>query len=194
MSRKPRSWFPGARFHITARGNRGTDLFYDDLDFKAYLDFIQLCKEETPFILHAYCLMTNHVHLLIEVLQHPPGDIMKFIQFRYAKHFNKRHKLHGHVFQGRYYSKMIQTRPYFLAASKYIHLNPVTARMCLLPDRYVWSSYRQYLSEGEGSIVYTKALLDCFEEPKRKRYEAYIIEKGGVAFDNYCEEYRPQGS
>ncbi|MBH0230758.1 transposase [Halobacillus yeomjeoni] len=95
MSRKPRFWFPGARFHITAKGNRGTDLFYDDFYFQAYLNFIQHCKEEITFILYAYCLMTNYVHLLIEVLQHPPGDMMKLVQFRYAKYFNKHHKPHG---------------------------------------------------------------------------------------------------
>lgn len=194
MSRKPRIWFPGARFHLTARGNRGTDLFYDDCDFQAYLDLLVKCREEMPFVLHAYCLMTNHVHLLMEVHQHSPGDIMKYVQFRYAKYFNKRHKVTGHLFQGRYYSKLIDTRAYFLAASKYIHRNAVTAGICSTPGRYVWSSYRQYVNKEEQGLVHTRSLLDCFAEPKRMRYKAYILEEGGEVFGDYCQEYRPQGS
>ncbi|SDO55357.1 transposase [Halobacillus aidingensis] len=194
MSRKPRQWYKGARYHITARGNRGSDLFYDDADFEEYIRFIRWCQEDMPFILHAYCLMTNHIHFLLEVKNHSPGEIMKFIQFRYAKYFNSRHKVYGHLFQGRYYSKLVDTRAYFLAASKYIHLNPVEAGICSKPQSYMWSSYPCYLSNKECPILTTQALLDCFHEPKRLRYSAYIMQEGEEAFGDYCKEYRPQGS
>ena len=194
MARNPRQWYKGARFHITARGNRGGDLFYDDADFESYLNFIRWCQKDIPFILHAYCLMTNHVHLLLEVKNHSPGKIMQFIQFRYAKSFNSRHNVYGHVFQGRYYSKLVNTRAYFLAASKYIHVNPVEAGICSKPESYIWSSYLCYLAKEESAIVTTHTLLDCFQKPKRLRYKAYIMAKGGETFGDYRKEYRPQGS
>ncbi|MFG6119323.1 transposase [Thalassobacillus sp. B23F22_16] len=194
MSRKPRQWYPGARYHITARGNRGAAVFFNDDDYDMYLQLILRCQKEIPFTVHAFCLMTNHIHLLLEVYNHPPGEIMQFIQFRYAKYFNKQHKFNGHLFQGRYYSKLIETTSYFLAASKYIHLNPVNAGMVAVPEAYRWSSYPAYLGKEQHSFLTRKPLLDCFVDPKIQRYKNYIEEKGGKAYGDYCEEYRPEGA
>ncbi|MGP4060986.1 transposase [Halobacillus sp. H74] len=170
MSRNPRQWYNKARFHITARGNRGGDLFYDDADYESYLNFIRWCQKDLPFILHVYCLMTYHVHLLVEVKNHLSGEILQFIEFRYAKYFNSRPKVYGHVFQGRYYSKLVDTRACFLAASKYIHVNSVEAGICSKPESYLLISYLCYSAEEESAIVITHAL----KKPKRLGYKAYI--------------------
>lgn len=176
MARRPRFWYPGALFHITARGNRGSDLFYDQFDFESYLELVQSCQYEYPFKLHAFCLMSNHVHLLIEVQNHPPGDIMKYIQFRYAKYFNRRHDITGHVFQGRYYSSMIDSIHYLLEVSKYIHLNPVKAGVTSKPGDYKWSSYHSYMNTDDQSFLSTNQILEHFNDPKNHSYECYVLE------------------
>ncbi len=141
MARKIRKWFPGATYHITARGNRRDSIFYDVQDYQYYMDLVSACKNDIPFTIHAYCLMPNHIHLLLETAEKPPGNIFKFIHTRYAIYFNKRYDLTGHVFQGRYHSSLIDSEDYFLRASSYIHLNPVEAKIVHKPEHYFWSSY-----------------------------------------------------
>src|SRR5699024_10648536 len=109
-------------YHITSRGNRRSALFYDHQDHQAYLDILDETKFYYPFYLHAYCLMTNHVHLQIETINHHTKHIMKRLNSRYAMYFNKRHRLVGHVFQGRYGAEIIETKDYLLEVSRYIHL------------------------------------------------------------------------
>lgn len=110
MARKFRTWYPGAMYHITSRGNRRSALFYDDIDRKTYLELLEETKAFYPFHLHAYCLMTNHIHLQLETTPHHTKCIMKMLNSRYALHFNKRHRLVGHVFQGRYGAELIETK------------------------------------------------------------------------------------
>ncbi len=113
MSRKHRAWYQGAMYHIASRGNRRSELFYNDIDRKAYLEILEETRFFHPFYIHA-CLMTNHIHLQLEATTHRIRHIMKRLNTKYALHFNKHHKLVGHVFQGRY-------------GSGYIYLNPVEA-------------------------------------------------------------------
>ncbi|WP_027445404.1 REP-associated tyrosine transposase [Pontibacillus marinus] len=177
MARNPRIWYPGAMFHITARGNRGSSLFNDEADFNQYLDLVKLCQTEYPFKLHAYCLMTNHIHLLIEVDNYTSGEIMKFIQFKYAKYYNKRYEVTGHLFQGRYYANVIKSIDYLLEVSKYIHLNPVKAGIVLSPESYRWSSYNIYMmSEVNNGFVDTSKVLKHFITPKQEQYKEYVNE------------------
>ncbi|MBM7599568.1 REP element-mobilizing transposase RayT [Virgibacillus halotolerans] len=177
MARKPRTWFPGAIYHITARGNRRDTMFYDAQDYQYYLDLIKACKQDIPFDIHAYCLMPNHIHLLLETRDDPPGSIFKFIHTRYAIHFNKRYELTGHVFQDRYHSNIIDSENYFLRASSYIHLNPVEAKIVRKPEHYFWSSYAIYLDETtHNPIVETKKILSSFQEPSRQAYYTYVGE------------------
>jgi REP element-mobilizing transposase RayT len=88
LSRSRRIWFPGAKYHITSRGNRRSAIFYDDYDHHAYLELLEEARFYWPFFLHSYCLMTNHVHLQLETIQHHPKEIMKFLNSRYAMDFN----------------------------------------------------------------------------------------------------------
>jgi putative transposase len=173
LSRKHRVWFPGARFHITSRGNRRSAIFYDDFDREAYLQFLEEARCYFPFYLHSYCLMTNHIHLQIETIQHHPKDMMKMLNSRYAMYFNKRHRLVGHVFQGRYGSELIDSSDYLLEVNRYIHLNPVEAKMVKSPEDYRWSSYTNYISESMNPLISTTKVLSHFPEPQKENYRNF---------------------
>jgi putative transposase len=174
LSRKHRVWFPGVVYHITSRGNRRETIFYDDFDREKYLQFLEEARCYFPFFLHSYCLMTNHIHLQIETINHHPKEMMKLINSRYAMFFNKRHDLVGHVFQGRYGAEIIDTANYFLEVSRYIHLNPVDAKMVSSPNDYRWSSYLAYISKSENPHITTTKILSYFPEPQKESYCKFV--------------------
>jgi REP element-mobilizing transposase RayT len=174
MSRNHRIWFPGAKYHITNRGNRRSSIFYDDFDRDAYLQLLEETRGYYPFYLHAYCLMTNHIHLQIETIHHHPKDMMKMLNSRYAMYFNKRHRLVGHVFQGRYGAELIDSSDYLLDVSRYIHLNPVEAKMVKSPRDYRWSSYSAYISDYANPHVTTIKILSHFPEPQKENYRKFV--------------------
>jgi REP element-mobilizing transposase RayT len=177
LSRSHRIWFPGATYHITSRGNRKSIIFYDDFDHIAYLEFLEEARSYWPFILHSYCLMTNHVHLQLETIQHHPKEFMKYLNSRYAMYFNKRYDLVGHVFQGRYGAEIINSDEYFLDVGRYIHLNPVTAKMVEAPELYPWSSYPSYITNSFNPHITTEKTLSFFPEPQRENYLKYVEEQ-----------------
>jgi putative transposase len=174
LSRKPRVWFPGAHYHITSRGNRRSALFYDDFDRFTYLEKLEDARSLFPFYLHTYCLMTNHVHLQIETIQHHPMEIMKFINMRYAIYFNKRYQFDGHVFQGRYGAELIDSIAYQLDVSRYIHLNPFEASMVKSPEFFPWSSYSAYITDSVNPHVTTEKILSFFQTPKKENYRKFV--------------------
>ncbi|WP_332695165.1 transposase [Halalkalibacter lacteus] len=177
MSRKHRVWYPGAIYHITARGNRRTALFENRNDYLTYLAILADVKSQYLFHLHSYCLMTNHIHLQIETSKFHIKDIMKELHARYAVWFNKEHHYIGHLFQGRYGDKLIKEDAYFLEVSRYIHLNPLEAHMVKRPQDYRWSSYRAYLSSRQDPLVTTKRTLSYFSNPKNDHYQQFVLSK-----------------
>ena len=174
MSRKHRIWFPGAKYHITSRGNRRSAIFYDHFDHQVYLELLEEVRSYFPFHLHSYCLMTNHIHLQIETIQHHPKEMMKMLNSRYAMYFNKRHHLVGHVFQGRYGAELIEETDYFLEVSRYIHLNPVEANMVKYPEEYPWSSYLAYISDYANPRITTTKILSHFPESQNESYRKFV--------------------
>ncbi len=174
MARKKRHWFPGAKYHIICRGNRKAALFEERIDRLKYLSYLEQARQAFPFHLHAYCLMTNHVHLSIETFDHPPGEIMKVINSNYARYFNDKYEYTGHVFQGRYTAELLDSMMYEIDVSKYIHLNPVKARMVTKPEDYYWSSYRAYFSYKKDPHVYPDYILSLFQKPVREAYQRYV--------------------
>jgi putative transposase len=162
MPRKTRVWFPGAMYHITCRGNRHSEIFYDDQDRHRYLSYLEDTRNTYFFKLHAYCLMTNHIHLLIETKNDPPSLIMRKLNSRYAISFNKRHQFDGHVFQGRYHATLIESPDHFTLTSRYIHLNPVTANIVKKPEQYKWSSYPAYILDTPNPHITTSEILRYF--------------------------------
>ncbi len=174
MAYPPRPCFDGAIYHIAARGNNRETIFADEEDHRKYLELLGRYKRQLRFLLHAYVLMTNHVHLILE----PSGQatvsrIMQGLGIAYTQWFNRRHARVGHVFQGRFRSRIIDQEPYLLAASRYVHLNPVRARLVRHPADYLWSSYSSYLTgQSPGQLVDTEMVLTlAAARPERQREE-----------------------
>jgi REP element-mobilizing transposase RayT len=146
MAYPPRLHFDGALYHVTTRGNNRERIFHNDQDHRVYLRLLRRSKERFHCFLHAYALMPNHVHLIIEPA---PGttisQIMQSLGIAYTKYINKRYARVGHVFQGRFHSRLIERDAYLLVASRYVHRNPVRAKICGHPIDYRWSSYRAYV-------------------------------------------------
>ena len=128
-------------YHVMLRGTNRQDIFFDDKDRRSFIKFVKEIKKESPFILYAYCLMRNHVHLLIRESETPIDIFMKRIGIKYAVYFNSRHNRCGHVFQDRFKSENVEDERYFLTVYRYILRNPVKAGICSEPGDYRWSSY-----------------------------------------------------
>lgn len=174
MPRKKCPWFPGAKYHLRVRGVRRTNLFHDDEDRDIYLFLLEMAIQLFPFTLHTYCLMTNHIHLQIQTKNSPPSTIMKYINTKCAKYFNKKYHHSGHVFDKRYGKDLIDSSEYELELSKYIHLNPLKAGMVDRLEDYPWSSYPTYVLNVKSTIVSTEQILSYFQEPRIQNYEKYI--------------------
>jgi putative transposase len=144
MGRKKRVWIPNHFYHVVCRGNRRDSLFKDDSDFVTFLYILQAVYDKYPFELASYCFMTNHFHIQIRSKEVPLSKIMALINKRYANYYNNRYKITGHVFEKRYYDKIIESDTGMLEVSRYIHVNPVEARMVRQPVDYKWSSYKYF--------------------------------------------------
>jgi len=173
MTRKPRVHFPGAFYHVIARGNGGQKIFRDKQDYKSYLSFLKEYKARFHFVLYAYTLMPNHLHLLLEMSETPLSRLMQILQFRYTRNYNIKYKKWGHLFQGRYKAIVCEKDSYFLELSAYLHLNPVRAGLVERPHQYPWSSYRFYVREGKNTLVDGDFLLTQFSHNKKRARSAY---------------------
>ncbi len=173
MARKPRVHFPGAFYHVIARGNRGQKIFRDVQDYERYLEFLREYKNRFHFLLYAYTLMPNHAHLLLEMGETPLSRLMQILQFRYTRNFNIKYKKWGHLFQGRYKAILCDKDSYFLELSSYIHLNPVRAGLVEKPQQHPWSSYRSYVREDKDPLVDRDFLLTQFSNKMIVAKRAY---------------------
>ncbi len=142
MTRPLRIEYPGAVYHITSRGNEKKPVFKDDQDRENFLNTLQHVNKRYNWMCHAYCLMTNHYHILIET---PDGNLslgMRQLNGVYTQLFNKRHQRTGHLFQGRFKGILIQKDSHLLEVCRYVVLNPLRAGMIEGLDQWKWSSYR----------------------------------------------------
>ena len=148
-------------YHVMLRGTNRQDIFFDDKDRRSFIKFVKEIKKESPFILYAYCLMRNHVHLLIRESETPIDIFMKRIGIKYAVYFNSRHNRCGHVFQDRFKSEPVNDNAYFFTLIQYIHQNPVAAGISCDVASYRWSSWSEYERAGVGiqEICCTKHVL-----------------------------------
>jgi len=154
MPRKPRIVLPGHPVHIIQRGNNRSATFFSDDDNRYYLDTLAQAREESQSTIHAYVLMTNHVHILAT----PSTEIgishmMQSIGRRYVRYINKTYKRTGTLWEGRFKHSLIQDEFYYLICSRYIELNPVRAGMVAQPEDYPWSSYRHNALGQLNSII-----------------------------------------
>ena len=141
MPRQARKQSSSGIYHIMLRGTNRQTLFYNDKDCRTFIKYLKAIKAESPFILYAYCLMKNHVHLLIRESETPLETIMKRIGIKYARYFNSRYKRCGHVFQDRFKSENVEDERYFQTVYRYILRNPAKAGICAEPGDYRWNSY-----------------------------------------------------
>jgi len=164
MSRKPRIEFPGAFYHVLARGNNKQEIFKDKQDYQAYIDRLKKYHKRYKFILYVYILMANHVHLLVETGMIPLSKIMQGIQQSYTAYFHKKYDSVGHVFQGRYKSILCQRDNYLLELVRYIHLNPVRAGLMDTPEDFPWSSHQVYIGRLHQAFIEKDFILNMFSE------------------------------
>jgi putative transposase len=182
MARPLRLEYAGAVYHVMARGNQGRPIFLDERDSKQWLETVAEACQKAGWRIHAYVLMGNHYHLLLETPEPNLSAGMKWLQGTYTSRFNRRHKLFGHLFQGRYKAVVIEgaAGDYFQVVSTYIHLNPVRAGLVLPGQqklkRYPWSSYPWYLSRrAPGWLRRERVLASVGLGPGQVRgYEAYL--------------------
>jgi REP element-mobilizing transposase RayT len=179
MARKPRIEFSGAFYHVIARGNRRATIFHDEADFLAYLDRLERYRHRDGVTVHAYVLMTNHVHLLLETGTQPLSRTLQTLQFTYSQYYNRRYDKTGHVFQGRYQAILCDREAYLLELVRYLHLNPARIRTPLNPWTYRWSSHAAYLGRRGPVAVTTSPVLESLHRqrgPARQAYRKFMRE------------------
>ena len=142
MARPLRLEFPGALYHVTARGNARQEIYRDDVDRQRFLDMLGREIGQQGWLCYAYCLMSNHYHLLLETPEANLSNGMRRLNGAYGQMFNRRHDQVGHLFQGRYGSIVVDKDSYLLELCRYVVLNPVRAGVVKHPRQWRWSSYR----------------------------------------------------
>ena len=148
MPRKKRVCRSNMYHHVMLRGIDGRPTFIDERDQNRFCLLLQEASELCFFRIHAFCLMTNHVHLLVEPKTKPLSSGVHRFSSRYAQYFNRRHKRRGYVFQGRFRSILVEEGSYLKRLVRYIHLNPVEANLTARPEQYPWSSYNAYFNKA----------------------------------------------
>ena len=142
MARPLRIEYPGALYHVTSRGNARENIFLSDADRYAFLDILANTITKYNWLCHAFCLLDNHYHAIIETPDPNLSLGMRQLNGVYTQAFNRRHLRVGHVFQGRYKAILLERESYLLELCRYVVLNPVRAGMVSRPDQWKWSSYK----------------------------------------------------
>ena len=191
MARKPRIEFEGAFYHVVTRGNQRQKIFKDKSDFLKYLEILTSYKNRYNYFLYAYVLMSNHIHLLVETQKNPLSKILQGINQSYTVYFNRKYKTVGHLFQGRYKAIICDKEEYLLSLIKYIHLNPLRAKVVKTLEEYQWSSHNGYIKKSAtDKLIDTDQVLRMFSEDKakaRKLYRIYMGEPLEIKKDDvYC--------
>lgn len=183
MARPLRIEFSGALYHVTARGDRREPIYDDDEDRESFLHTLAEVVERFNWICHAYCLMTNHYHLVVET---PDGNLskgMRHLNGVFTQASNRRHRRSGHLFQGRFKAVLVDADAYLLELARYVVLNPVRAGMVSRPEAWVWSSYRAMVGEASPpSWLAVDGLLRLFGKRRgeaRQRYRRFVADGVG---------------
>ena len=173
MTRKPRLHFPAATYHVMARGIDGRALFETDDEYRIFLRILEELQKELGFIVYAWCLMPNHIHLLIQVAAVRLELIMLRLLTRYSIGYNRRRGRRGYVFQDRYRAKLCATDSYFRTLLRYIHLNPAAAGLCRGPIDWPWSGHGELTGERPVRFVSRDSALARLGVPDEERVPAY---------------------
>ncbi len=174
MPRRPRLALPHVPLHLIQRGNNRQACFFANEDYRVYLDWLTEYAGKTGCRVHAYVLMTNHVHLLVSS-EHGegPGRLMKALGQRYVQYVNRTYRRSGTLWEGRFRSCPIQEDAYLLACQRYIELNPVRANMVEHPGDYPWSSYRTHAQGEPSALIHSHPLYLALSAEETQRHAAY---------------------
>lgn len=177
MARPLRIEYEGAIYHVTARGNERSKIFFTKRDYQKFREYLAEAKSKFDFNLHAYVQMTNHYHLIIETPNKNLGKIMHYLNGSYTTYINTKRKRSGHLFQGRYKAILVDKDSYLLELSRYLHLNPLRAKMVERPEQYGHSSYASYISDRKDAMLTHEMILGMLpggEDNSRQQYRAYV--------------------
>jgi putative transposase len=178
MARPLRITFPGAFYHITSRGNERKSVFKSKRDREKFLGYLESATQRYGAVIHAYCLMDNHYHLLLETPSGNLPQIMRHINGAYTTYFNVKRDRPGHLFQGRYKAILVESDQYAKELSRYIHLNPVRAKMSEMPEAYDWSSYNYYIGRKKApEWLFREFILGYFGKnisSAQKEYKEFV--------------------
>jgi REP element-mobilizing transposase RayT len=187
MARPLRVEFPGAFYHVMNRGNAGEHVLPDDEDKQMFLDSLHRATRRFAIRVHTYCLMDNHYHLLVETPEPNLSRAMQWLNVTYASWYNRRHQRSGHVFQGRFKALLVDVDAYLTVLSRYIHRNPVRARLVTAPQEYLWSSCRDFLGQRHvPDWLTTELILGVFHREQSKAidlYRDFVAEDDAAAED-----------
>lgn len=174
MARPLRLEFAGALYHVTSRGDRREDIYESDIDRHCFLDLLGDVCDQFNWECHAYCLMSNHYHLLIETPDANLSKGMRQLNGVYTQSFNRANDRVGHVFQGRYKAILVEKQEYLLELARYIVLNPVRAKMVRAAKDWPWSSYRATAGhKAAEQWLNVEWLLASFSDRKKEAYRGY---------------------
>lgn len=193
MSRQLRIEYPGALYHVTARGNSKATIFINDDDRYKFLDTLENCTKAFNYICHAYCIMDNHYHLLVETPDANLSAGIHRLNSVYAQYFNKQYDRVGHVFQGRFKAILVQRDDYLLELCRYVVLNPVRAGIVKHPAEYQWSSLSSTIGNRKwwDSFLTTEWILFQFDNDlslARRRYINFVMD--GINTDSPMKDIK----
>jgi len=174
MSRPLRIEFSGAWYHVMNRGRRGDEIFSETDDFDGFIRLLSESAELWNVKVGAYCLMTNHYHLLIQT---PKGNLSRFMRHLggvYTQRYNRLHGYDGNLFRGRYKAILVEEDNYLLELVRYIHRNPLRAGIATTIEQYQWSSHHSYLSAEKSNWIYKEFILKMFSNDYKQSYHAYL--------------------
>lgn len=178
MGRKPRVHIPGAFYHLVVRGNNRQPIFLSRDDREHFEELLLKGVERFGHLYHAFCMMTNHVHLAAEVSQVPLSHIAHNFLFRYARWFHRKYGRSGHLFERRFGAYRVESDKSLLSLVRYIHLNPVRAGLSDKAASYGWSSHLDYLGEADRGWLTTDFVLSLFSSSPsaaRKAYRSFMV-------------------
>lgn len=180
MARPLRIEYPGAIYHITTRGNRRAQVFLDEDDRRLFFVVLDEAVRRYNFLCHAYCLMGNHYHLILETPEGNLSKVMRHLNGVYTQLFNYKHGKVGHLYQGRYKGILIERGEHLLEACRYVVLNPVRAGLCSTPDAWPWSSYKATAGFAEAEpflrIGWIQEQFDADPVIGARKYAEFVMD------------------
>lgn len=192
MARQLRIEYPDAFYHVTARGNERKEIFKSEKDREKFLSYLESAVNRYGAVIHVWCLMSNHYHLLVETPSGNLSQIMQHINGAYTTYFNTKRKRSGHLFQGRYKGILVEADEYALELSRYIHLNPVRIGIVNGPEDYQWSSFLEYTGKRKTpDWLTTEFILGYFDKSQpaaQKKYSQFVKELVGKEHESPLQQ------